>query len=252
MTDDTSISCIIIDNVTKDRIKLEALINENCPEFNVIASFDNVESAFEKALIVQPLVVFLDVHLPNKSGFQLLDQLKDLKFMPVIVTAHEKYAIKAIKSNVVDFLLKPYSLKDLRSTIIKIENRVKEKQTNFLTPLNKSKKSNRIAIPTKVGIRIIHVDNISAVKSFSSSTNVVLNNKETIITQKNIKDFQGALPQDRFYRIYNSIIINLNSIKEFSFSSSSYVIMKDGDKLPISRGRLQEFKDLTKHLFLKI
>src|SRR5688572_538899 len=115
---------IIVDDEEKSRITLKNLLSNYCPDVQTVELCDSVDSALRAIAIHSPDLVFLDIEMPFKTGFDLLEQIKNPTFEVIFTTAYDHYAIKAIKFSAIDYLLKPVDADELVSAVARIkENR---------------------------------------------------------------------------------------------------------------------------------
>lgn len=238
---------VLIDDEISGLKSLQLIIEKYCPQVKIVASTKEAVKGIDLINDYHPEIVFLDINMPKLNGFELLDKLTFRNFQLVFTTAHEEYALKAIKQSAVDYLLKPITGNDLKSAITKVEERIKEKKnlpdiSKVLQELNKEARR-RISINTKNSVEIVDTNDIIYVESFSGGANVVLQNQRVYKTTKPLKEFEDLLCPDHnhFIRIQNSFIINVNYIKNYFKEDGGFVIMSDDKKVTISRDKKQDF-----------
>jgi two-component system LytT family response regulator len=240
---------IIIDDEQKGIDALKILLERFISEVNVVAETINPSEA--KSLIenYRPEIVFLDINMPEMNGFELLETLTWKNFNLVFVTAHEEHALRALKSNAMDYLLKPVDHEDLRLTVEKIKN-----QVNIVSPdvtkLNYQKlfesiydgKKNRIIINSRAGIESIDVDSIISLESKSNYTQISLTDGREITSSKTLKDFDEQLCTDgsNFMRVHHSFIINLHKVQRF-LKKKEDIIMINDQVIPVAKSRKDDF-----------
>mgnify|MGYP005989234057 CR=1 FL=1 len=217
----------------KDRIK-------------IVNSFNNPEKAINYLTNNKIDCLFLDIEMPTMDGFQFLNKLKDKDFEIVITTAYNEYAIKALKNNAVDYLLKPVDSDDLELTLNKIEtNRQKNTDNGSLEKIllnfNKNNAHKKIIFNTDGKLLFIESNEIIFVESDGNYSTIQTVNKKILVTKK-LKEVHSQLPENIFFRIHNSYIVNLNKIKEF-YKTDGYVILENDHKIPVSRQRKAAFLD---------
>jgi two-component system LytT family response regulator len=183
--------------------------------------------------------------MPTMDGFQFLEKLEKKDFAIVITTAYNEYAIKALKKEAIDYLLKPIDTDDLKETIAKIKRYNSrmvstDKFERILLDFNNKLNHKRITINTDGKLVFLEPNDILYVESDGNySTLYLLENKKIVLTKK-LKEVCLLLPGDYFFRIHNSYIINLNKIKEF-IKTDGYVVLENNKKIPVSRQRKSDF-----------
>ncbi|REH56412.1 LytTR family two component transcriptional regulator [Tenacibaculum gallaicum] len=190
--------------------------------------------------------LFLDIEMPTMDGFQLLEKLENKDFAIIITTAYNEYAIKALKNQAIDYLLKPIDSDDLEETIGRVKQHYKknnntEKVEKILSSFNKKFNRRKITINTDGKLVFLSQDEILFVESDGNYSTIYTTgaNKKIVVTKK-LKEINLLLPEDHFFRIHNSYIINLNKIKEF-LKSDGYVVLENNHKIPVSRQRKSDF-----------
>lgn len=238
---------IIIDDEQKGIDALKMLIEQYTEDVRVVATATMASKAFELIENYAPEILFLDIHMPEMNGFELLEKLNRKNFNLVFTTAHEEYALKALKNNAVDYLLKPIDRQELRFAISKIKARLSDGGQDSLAYLelaayigqnNKSK----LLISSKTGIESIDVNDIVFFESRSNYTCIYLLDSKSMLTSKTLKEFEIQLCSDNkdFVRIHHSYIINLNKVQRF-IKSDDLIVMCDNQKVPLAKSRKQEF-----------
>lgn len=239
------LKAVIVDDEPKAIQSLIWELSNFSQEIEVISSFSNPDEALLFLESNTPDCLFLDVQMPTIGGFQFLEQLKNTDFAVVITTAYDEYAIKALKHEAIDYLLKPIDSDDLRECIIKIQkysdrtiNSVKLERmlTNFNSQFDKKK----ITINTDGKLLFLDVDDIIYIESDGNYSTLFLQNQKKIVLTKKLKEVNAILPEHYFFRIHNSYIINLNKIKAF-IKNEGYVIMDSDQKIPVARQRKSDF-----------
>lgn len=238
------LSAIIVDDEPKAIQILSWELTNFSKDIKIIETFTNPEDALTFLKTNTPDCLFLDVQMPTMDGFQFLKKLNHRDFAVIITTAYDEYAIKALKHEAIDYLLKPIDSEDLGDAIrkiIKFNSRIltSNKLERFLINLNQ-KQNKKITLNTDGKLVFLNVEDILFVESDGNySTFNLMNNQKLVITKK-LKDVNGLLPETTFFRIHNSFIVNLNKIKEF-MKSEGYVVMESNHKIPVARQRKSAF-----------
>ena len=235
---------IIIDDNQKATNFLKELIQHYCPNLKLLGSASNIQEG--KTLIeqVMPELVFLDIEMPNGTGFDLLRQLPNLAFKVIFTTAHEKYALKAIKFSALDYLLKPIDLDDLQQAVQKAQEGAKGTflQTQVKTLLQNlqttPQEPARIILKDKYGMQVTKLQDIIRLEADNNYTKFVIKNQNILLLSKPLGDYEKILPQHQFFRCHKSHIVNLDYLLRYDKREDEVLIMQDGSKVPVSRRKL--------------
>ncbi|MDG2357957.1 MAG: LytTR family DNA-binding domain-containing protein [Polaribacter sp.] len=236
---------VIVDDEPKAIQSLSWELSNFSDQIKVIATFNNPEKALLYLVENDIDCLFLDIEMPTMDGFQFLNKLKSRNFAVIITTAYSEYAIKALKKDALDYLLKPIDSDDLEETIAKVKkycskslyyNKIEKVLLHFNEKLNTKK----IAINTDGKLIFLESKEILFIVSDGNySTFHTTNNKKIVVTKK-LKEINTLLPNEIFYRIHKSYIINLTKVKEF-LKTDGYVIIENNHKIPVSRQKKSEF-----------
>ncbi|APA64484.1 MAG: LytTR family DNA-binding domain-containing protein [Maribacter dokdonensis] len=242
------LQAVIVDDEIKALQSLTWELTNFSDEINVIASFTNPNEALTYLEKHTPDCLFLDIEMPTMDGFQFIRKLTNKNFPVVITTAYNQYALKAIKSQALDYLLKPIDTDDLEETIAKIKkfnnnNFSVEKLEMVLLNYNSRAIHKRITLNTDGKLLFLESDEILYAESDGNYSTIFLTDGQKIVLTKKLKEVNELLPSDSFFRIHNSYIINLNKIKEF-LKTDGYVVLKSNHKIPVSRQKKSDFLDM--------
>lgn len=235
----------IVDDEKKGRDSLQHLLEENCKDVQVVGNAESVDSAYQLINKLQPDLVFLDVEMPQGSGFELLKRFEKVNFKTIFVTAHNHYAIKAIKFAAIDYLLKPVDVDEL---VAAVENAKRSSGQLHLqyTGLFENLESNRtgkLAVPVKDGVAFVHPKDIIRLQADGSYTHIfTAGTKYT--ASRNIKEYEDILHELRFFRAHNSHLINLEHVRHFSRVDGYFAIMSDGSSVEVARRKKDLFLQL--------
>lgn len=225
---------IIIDDEIHCREVVESYIEEYCPEINFYDQADSVEAGLEKIRLHNPDLVFLDIQLHNRDSFELLDQLDEIKFKIIFITAFDNYAVRAFQYAALHYLLKPID----PDSFVKAYERCKEVVVAEQSEaINKAKGFYLKTTNQTHNIVFDEVTHIEADGSYSTIYNI---DGSDIFASKKIGEIQTILPT-HFYRVHNSIIVNLHYVRTIN-EKTNMVCLSNGIELPISRRRKKEFK----------
>ncbi len=234
---------VIIDDESKARNALKNLIAKHCSNIVVIAEADCVKAGIETIKANYPDIVFLDVQMPDGTGFDLLEQLGDVDFKVIFASAYDKFAIQAFRFSAIDYLLKPVEPDMLIEACSKLtgDNRITEINKKLEVLLNNRNSFEKIALPTLDGINFVNIKEIIRCESDNNYTNIFLTGGRKFIVSKTLKEFDEMLSPFNFFRIHKSHLINLNYLQKYNKGEGGYVIMEDGSELEVSRRRKDDF-----------
>lgn len=237
------IGCVIIDDEARSRNVINSYINEFIPELEVLGTAHNVESGVELITSAKPDLVFLDISMPDGSGFELLDKLPKAKFSLVFVTAYDNYAIKAFDYAALFYLMKPVSVKDLEKVVerhrkLRYDDQIRQK----LEVLKSNQKSfSKIALPVGNEYEFIEVSDILRCEASTSYTSFYMAGGKKLLVSKSIANFEKLLPQTHFFRIHKKHLINLTHVTKYVKGKTGYVILSDGSHADVAYRRKDEF-----------
>lgn len=246
---------IIIDDEPAAREKLELLVQKYCSADLVIAQIcKSAEEGIAAISNHHPDLVFLDVEMPAMTGFDMLKRLPKIDFEIIFTTAHDHYAIKAIKFSALDYLLKPIDLEQLQDAVSKaVEKRANKTASpqyeSFVENLTATgNKLENLSIPTSNGLVFVKVNDIIRCESASNYTVFYITNKDQIVATRTLKEFEELLEESGFIRIHHSHLINKLHLKQYIKGAGGQVIMSDGKTLDVSRRKKEEVMDKLKNL----
>lgn len=242
------LEAVIVDDEEKALQSLKWELTHFSNEISVVAMFTDPFEALGYLDKNQPDCVFLDIEMPAMDGFQFIQKMQNKDIAVVITTAYNQYAIKALKNEAIDYLLKPIDSDDLNETIAKIRKHAArqitaDKLERLLLSRNAKSANRRITLNTDGKLMFLDNDDILYAESDGNYSTVYLADGQKIVLTKKLKEVGEILPSDTFFRIHNSYIINLNKIREF-LKTDGYVILKSNHKIPVSRQKKSDFLDL--------
>lgn len=242
------LKAVIVDDEVKALQSLSWELTNFSDEINVVASFTDPFEALTYLELNTPDCLFLDIEMPTMDGFQFIQKLKNKDFPVVITTAYNQYAIKALKNEAIDYLLKPIDSDDLKDTIVKIKKFNNKSYTadrleKILLKFNSNSVHKKITLNTDGKLIFLESDEILYAESDGNYSTIFLSDGQKIVLTKKLKEVNELLPSDSFFRIHNSYIINLNKIKEF-LRTDGYVVLQSNHKIPVSRQKKSDFLDL--------
>jgi len=236
-----SIRSIIIDDEPNNIENLALLLNQHCTEVVVAGTAMNADDGISLLKIHQPDLIFLDIQMSGKSGFDMLRSFIDINFEIIFITAYDQYGIQAIKFSALDYLLKPININELKAAVEKARLKIatKQKNTNIENLLQYIKAGNKeipkIALPTLQEIMYVRVDDIVHCEASNNYTLFYLQSGERILVCKTLKEFSELLTPHNFIRTHQSHLVNQHFIKSFLKEDGGTLLLTDQTKIPISR-----------------
>jgi two-component system LytT family response regulator len=247
---------LLIDDEKPCLNRLKILLAHYCSTtVDVVGECQTVDAALDAIDALKPDLIFLDVHLADKTGFDLLGGVALINFDVVFSTAHDEYALRAFQADAVDYLLKPIDSEKLIKAVGKVLARSPKDRTEHHNQLSQAvdrqdRKITRIGIPTEKGRTYIDVASIVYCKSDGGYTKFFgarEKGRENLMgmASDSLKEFEIALNGSNFCRIHNSHLINLAYLKSYINGRGGQVEMTDGTVLDVSDQRKEEFKRRT-------
>ena len=244
------IRSIIIDDELHCLESLSLLINEFCPEIQLLDQCRSAIKGLEAIARFKPDLVFLDIELPMMNGFELLEQFSTIPFAVIFTTSYDQYAIKAIRFSALDYLLKPIDPKELVMAVKKVQEERHlplAEQFQILLKQIQGKNSgfSKIAVPTAEGFELIPAEQIIYCEANDNYTHFFLKDKTKIIACRILKEIETQIQDFSFFvRVHNSYLVNLNEVTKYVRGEGGYLIMSDGSSVNVSRSRKEA---LLKH-----
>lgn len=234
------LNTVIIDDEPDAISYLRSLIREYCPNLQLAGTAQSVCEGIDVINRMHPDLLFLDIEMPDGSGFDLLRSLKIKDFEVIFTTAYNQYAIEAFKVCAVDYLLKPISIDEFIKAIYKAEESVEQKSRpdlNFLLENYFGNKSLKLCISTIKGYEYIELKDIVRIEAEGSYSIISLMNNRKIMVSKAINEYDRMLNANMFFRTHHSHLINIEHVKKYIKIDGGYIEMSDGSSVPISRRR---------------
>jgi two-component system LytT family response regulator len=252
------LTAIIVDDESKSRKSLRQKLEEYCNGIEVIGEAVNGQEGFSKIMETSPDMVFLDIEMPVMNGLQLAENLNNYTGALIFTTAYNEYAINAFKYSAFDYLLKPVDIKELLDTIQRLNNKITKtlppdnivKQLQLLQQYLSGQREQikKIAINTQEAVHLIDLSEIVRLEASSNYTNLYFADGKHLLASKTLGEFEQMLPDNNFFRVHHSSIINLKHVKRYLKSDGGSIEMSDGAFVDISRRKKEDFLEIIKHL----
>ncbi|MGP8217338.1 MAG: LytR/AlgR family response regulator transcription factor [Bacteroidia bacterium] len=240
------LNAIIVDDEVSAAGSLNILLGKYCPGVKVLGIANSADQAETMINTLSPNLVFLDVEMPHADGFQLLARFKQISFDVIFTTAYNEYALKAIKHNALDYLLKPIDKDELIAAVKKCEEKKARGQVdyikveNLLSSLAMGHKLQKLPVPTLEEILYVDMDNIIRFEADSNYTIIYLKVGKKLTSSKTLKEYELMLAGQSFFRVHKTHCINLTQITKYIKGDGGFVVMTDGATIEVSRQKKAE------------
>lgn len=245
------ITALLIDDERKALAILKNKIERKCPNVIIIGETQSPKEGIELIEKLKPQLVFLDIAMPEMSGFDVLEKIENPNFEIIFVTAFDNYAIDAINHCAIGYLVKPVDNNDLIETVHKAIQNIEDKtalvKNNLLienlgvTSFQKKK----IVIPSSDGLDFVKINQIIFCEGVDGYTKVHFEDKKSILSSQSIGHFNKLLENQNFYLVHKSYLVNLDHIEKYL--NEGYVLLTNNHKAPVSRNRRTDFLNSLKN-----
>ena len=247
------IRCVIVEDEEMARNVLKSLLVQYCPDVMVCAEADDIVAGKNMIETFRPDLVFLDIEMPGGSGFKLLTSIENKDFEVVFITAYEQFAIKAIRHDALDYILKPIDPKELVAAVEKVKEAkykktLKKQYDSLLKNLDPEQLVVRkISLSTADKIHLIDVDDIIRCESDNYYTIIFFKDGTSLMVSKTLKDMEQKLEEYDFVRTHKSHLVNMRCIMNF-IKDEMMVVMTDGTKVPVSKRKKEKILEVINNL----
>ena len=224
-------TAIVIDDIENARLSLKKDLEDYCPEIEVIGEADGVIQGAKIIKELNPDIVFLDIHIKEGSGFDILELLPAIDFGLIFTTSSNEHAIKAFRFSAIDYLLKPIDPEELMQAVKKANQTSTQSIETLKTNMQGGQK---LALNSQDRIQVVNIDEVVRLESSGSYTLFFMEDGEEILVTRTLKEFDQMLEPQGFIRVHQSHLVNLNFIKEFNKSDGGYLILRDKKEVPVA------------------
>lgn len=247
-----NIKAIIVDDEESSILSLKGLLKAFCSEVEVVATAKYIHEAVMHIDNLKPDIVFLDVELGAELSFKLFTLIPEPSFQFIFTTAHEKYALRALKLSCIDYLLKPIQTGELMDAIYKYKKNISfktptEKIQSLLANAYEYEKPEKITAPTSDGFSLIDIADIVCIESDGNYSNIYFLDGSKIYTSKTLKEFDELLTPIHFFRSHRSFLLQLKHIKKYN-KQENRILMNNGRWVELSIKKKEEFLELIKNI----
>lgn len=238
------IRAIIIDDERNNIDNLAGLLKKHCPEVQIIGSAIDADGGISTINELTPDLLFLDIQMPGKNGFDVLSALPHHQFEVIFVTAFDQYGIQAVKFAAIDYLLKPVDPQELKLSIQKVAEKLGRKKENLqlenlleLLRHKDSKTQHKLALASTKEIQFVNTADIIRCESSNTYTNFFLADDSSILVSKPIFEYDELLIEYGFVRCHQSHLVNTAFVKSWIKEDSGYLLLTNGTRIPVSRNK---------------
>lgn len=250
------IRAILIDDESRLLSSLQTMLKRNCLQVEVVGLCRSVDEALLKIRECDPDLIFLDISMPGKDGFNLLESIERIRFRIIFVSAHDEYCLRAFKFSAVDYILKPVSEEELVAAVKKAEHGILQDQvleTGIRTLIHNMKpqvnrQDKKLCLTTLAGFQVVPLSAIVYCEADGPYTNIHLTDRKICVSRP-LADYESLLSDDDFLRVHKSFIINLHHTVEYRRGEGGVVILTNGVEIDVSRRRKDIFLERTKEVF---
>jgi two-component system LytT family response regulator len=242
---------VIVDDESNNVGNLSILLGKYCPEVEIAGQALNADDARKLILEKNPDLIFLDIQMPGKSGFDLLRELNVHSFEIVFTTAYDKYGIQAVKFAAIDYLLKPINSEELKEAVRKVVQRASTKQKNLqlenlinLLNTRHNRRLHRIALQGSRETRFVEPEKIVRCEASNNYTSFFLEDGTKILTARPIFEYEELLKEYDFVRPHQSHLVNKRFIRSWVKEDGGFLLLDNDFAVPVSRGKREEMKRL--------
>ena len=230
---------VIVDDEPTARRTLQSLIENYTNDIEIIAAAEDVLSGVKLINKTSPDIVFLDVRMPNYSGFSLIEYFDELEFKIIFTTAYEEYANKAFIDGASGYLLKPIDIDDLNSTVERVREEIKKEQQDYNILDNKSialnLKNSNLTLPFVGGVIKLNLNEILYFEAKGRQVMIHLLDNSSLLANISLKSVQDYLLRTTFLRIHKSYVVNFLHIKKYTKGRESTITLYNDNSLEVGK-----------------
>jgi two-component system, LytTR family, response regulator len=244
------IRALLVDDEKKARSTIQNMLQLYCSNVELVGEAATITEAAELIARLKPDLVFLDINLPDGTGFDLLQKFNTIHFKVIFITAYEEYAIKAFKFCALDYIVKPIHPDELIEAVGKAEEvlgkeHVAERLQAFIVNMESSTREvKKIVLKTSDSIHVVNMLDIIRCEADRNYTVFFLNDSKKILVSNTLKEYDELLSSYRFFRTHQSHLVNTHYIERYEKKDGGYLVMKDKSMVPVSVRKKEILLDL--------
>ncbi|NVK05440.1 MAG: response regulator transcription factor [Flavobacteriia bacterium] len=245
----SELKAILVDDEKDSRDSLRHYITEYCQDVRILGEAENIKIALEQIARHQPDVVFLDVEMPFGNAFDLLDQIDDIQFEVIFVTAFSDYAVQALNMSASYYIMKPVDIDELVAAVEKVRvNRDQQTELKHARILadnvkTENKQMEKVVLPLIDGFEVIRVNEIAYCKAEDNFTEFHLKSGGTKMICRPLKFYEELLSSHDIFRIHKSYLVNLQFVARYRKGKGGSVVLENGVELDVAASRKKDLLD---------
>lgn len=237
---------LIIDDENRTRDLIAKMIDSFGFDVETIPEGESVQSGIKAIETHNPDIVFIDIQMPDGTGFDVIRSIENKKFEVIFITAHEEFAIKAIKFSALDYLLKPVDTSELKAALEKALAVIEENNNGYsqFDALQKNiipNEKRRLVLKTQQSVHVVELDQIIRCEADRNYTSFFLLDDKKILVSKTLKEYEMLLSGYNFLRVQQSHLINVSYVDRYDKKNGGAVVMKNGAEVPLSPAKRELF-----------
>ena len=234
---------VIIDDERLARNELKKLLQE-FPEIEVVGEAANANEGIEKIESLNPDLIFLDIQMPGKTGFDMLTQIEKVPHV-IFVTAYDEYALKAFEVNALDYLMKPVEPKRLEDALLKLRQKDEEEMLSYANNRGLLRENDQVFVKDGERCWFVKLSDVRLFESVGNYAKVYFANNKPLIL-KSLNALEERLDEKVFFRANRKHIINLRMIEKIEpyFNGGLLLDLAGGEKIEVSRRQAVKFKEM--------
>jgi two-component system, LytTR family, response regulator len=246
--DATMIKAVVIIHDQESLQQTTATLASMCTNVEVVEKCDSIKTGIAAINARQPDIVILEIQLADGSGFDLLRHFGQPDFKLIILSAYMEYAVKAIKYNATDFLVKPFEAEELVMAVNKAAEQISYEEKLQFKHLEGRMKSltkvDRITLKTSDQLYLVNIADIIYVEAYSNYSTFYLEKDKKLLVLKSLREFEEMLVDKGFFRIHKTYLVNVNKMSHFDKKDGGFVFMSNGVEIPVASRKREMLMDL--------
>jgi two-component system LytT family response regulator len=248
------IKCILIDDEAGNRAVLSNYLEKYCPETEKIGEAESADEAFQLINRLQPDLIFLDIKMPVKNGFELLRMFPEIKFDVIFISGFDEFALQAFDYNAIDYILKPIDYQKLISSVKRAKERFDLKSRQNILHLvhsidEKNELIKKISFHHQGNVHFVDIRDITHIEAIRGYCEIHTGDERKFISAKTLKDHEDLLAKVPFFiRINKSVIVNIHQIQSYSKGDFCFITLKNKAEMEVSRRKKTEIIEKLKDI----
>lgn len=231
------LKALIVDDEKDASTALKLLLQKTCTGVEIAHVCESVMEAAKILKKEKMDIVFLDIEMPGSTGFDLLELMERDEVYVIVITAHDEYAIKAIKTGVKDYILKPIDPDELVAAVQEAKRYLFEKRNGHaISPVNLT-----IPVSTSTGLIILNKEDVVYIRADGRYSELTCSDGKHYTVCKNIGEYEEELKQDKFFRVHKSYLVNCRHVVKINSSDGGFAMMSNSKEIEISKRKKAEF-----------